>query len=36
MGTRLREFKRVMKGKKLADGKTAGGKNRLTDKRDDI
>ena len=32
MGTGLRELKRKKKGIKLADGKTIGGRNRLTDK----
>ena len=33
MGTRLREYKRLMKGKKLSDNKAVGrGKNRLNDK----
>ena len=31
LGTALREFKRKRRGMKLADGKTVGGKNRLTD-----
>ena len=31
MGTQLRKLKDSMKGKKLSDGKTLGGKNRLTD-----
>jgi hypothetical protein len=32
LGTALRKYKSDMKGKKLSDGKTVGGKNRLTDK----
>ena len=32
MGTSLREYKRKGRGKKLDDGKTVGGTNRLTDK----
>lgn len=32
MGTRLRNFKKDCKSKKLSDGKPIGGKNRLTDK----
>ena len=32
MGTRLREYKRINKGKKLSDGRSVGGRNRLTDK----
>ena len=32
MGTRLREFKRINKGKKLNDGRSVSGRNRLTDK----
>lgn len=31
MGTRLRKIKKEMKGKKMSDGKTLGGQNRLTD-----
>ncbi|GBN45659.1 hypothetical protein AVEN_174604-1 [Araneus ventricosus] len=31
MGTRLRRLKKDMKRKKLADGKTIGGRGRLTD-----
>lgn len=31
MGTRLRNLKNTMKGRKLEDGKTLGGKGRLTD-----
>ena len=32
LGTALRKYKKDNKGKKLADGKTVGGKGRLTDK----
>ncbi len=32
MGTSLREYKKRMRGRKLADGKTVGGAGRLTDK----
>ena len=32
LGTSLREYKRKARGKKLDDGKTVGGTNRLTDK----
>lgn len=32
MGTRLRKLKLMNRGKKLSDGKSIGGKNRLTDK----
>ena len=32
LGTALRKYKSDMRGKKLPDGKTVGGKNRLTDK----
>ena len=32
LGTRMRNLKRTMKGKKLADGKTLEGKGRLSDK----
>ena len=32
MGTGLREYKRKNRGRKLRDGKTVGGSNRLTDK----
>ena len=32
LGTALRKYKITMKGKKLKDGKTVGGKGRLTDK----
>ena len=32
LGTALRKYKVTMKGKKLKDGKTVGGKGRLTDK----
>ena len=32
MGTRLREYERIKKGMKLSDGRSVGGKNRLTDK----
>ena len=32
IGTRLREYKKKMRGTKLKDGLTVGGKNRLTDK----
>lgn len=36
MGGRLRRKKKDMKGKKLSDGKTIGGRNRLTDNLIDI
>ena len=32
LGTALRKYKKDMKGRKLSDGKTVGGKGRLTDK----
>lgn len=32
LGTALRKYKKDMKGKKLSDGKTVGGRGRLTDK----
>ena len=32
LGTALRKYKNDMKGKKLADGKSIGGRGRLTDK----
>eukprot|EP00794_Sanderia_malayensis_P001550 gene1550-1713_t len=35
LGTALRKYKNSMKGKKLKDGKTVGGKGRLTDKNID-
>lgn len=35
MGTRLRNLKKDLKTKKLSDGKTIGGKGRLTDKKID-
>lgn len=35
MGTRLRNLKKDLRGKKLKDGKTIGGRGRLTDKKID-
>ena len=32
LGTALKKYKKDKKGQKLADGKTVGGKGRLTDK----
>lgn len=32
LGTALRKYKKDMVGEKLSDGKTVGGKGRLTDK----
>ena len=32
MGTRLRDYKKRMRGRKLSDGKGVGGAGRLTDK----
>ena len=35
LGSGLREYKRKQRGEKLSDGKTVGGKGRLTDKKVD-